>query len=73
PKMGFSVPLAEWLRGPLREWAEKLLDETRLYKEGFLNPIVVRKKWVEHLQGRRNWEHHLWNVLMFQSWLETHR
>ena len=70
PKMGFGVPLDAWLRGPLKEWAEALLDEGRLKHEGFLNPSPVREKWHEHLMGRRNWAYHLWGVLMFQSWLD---
>ena len=70
PKMGFAVPLAEWLRGPLKDWAESLLDEKRLHREGFFNVEFVRSKWVEHLSGNQNWHHQLWNVLMFQAWLE---
>ena len=71
PKMGFGVPLDEWLRGPLREWAECLLDSDRLKKEGYFNVLIVRKRWEEHISGRRNWQYQLWSVLMFQAWLEN--
>ncbi len=71
PKAGFAIPLADWLRGPLRDWAEALLDERRLEAEGFLAPKPIRDKWVEHLSSKRNWVSQLWNVLMFQAWLET--
>jgi asparagine synthase (glutamine-hydrolysing) len=73
PKMGFDVPLAEWLRGPLRGWAENLLDENRLKNEGFFDAFLVRNKWDEHISGKRNWHLQLWNVLMFQAWLENSR
>ena len=71
PKKGFSVPIDEWLRGSLRDWAEQLLDERRLRHEGVLNPAPIREKWSEHLSGRRNWQTLIWSVLMFQAWLES--
>ena len=71
PKMGFGVPVDSWLRGPLKEWANDLLQSSRLISECYLNPEPIQKKWHEHLQGRRNWQYYLWNVLMFQAWLEN--
>ena len=68
PKVGFGVPLADWLRGPLREWAEAELDPRRLEKEGFFNTALVRQKWDTHQSGRGTGHAWLWNVLMFQSW-----
>jgi asparagine synthase (glutamine-hydrolysing) len=73
PKSGFGVPVASWLRGPLREWAEELLAEDRLEREGFFQPVPVRQAWKEHLSGRRDWQYQLWNVLMFQGWLDAQR
>ena len=70
PKMGFGVPLDHWLRGPLRGWAEALLDPARMLRQGYLNPVPIQQAWTEHLSGARNWQYRIWNVLMFQAWLD---
>jgi asparagine synthase (glutamine-hydrolysing) len=70
PKMGFGIPLGEWLRGPLRDWAETLLGEQRLREAGLVDHAVVRRYWQDHLDGRRNWQYLLWDVLMLEAWRE---
>jgi asparagine synthase (glutamine-hydrolysing) len=71
PKAGFSIPVGQWLHGPLYEWANELLDESRIQREGYLNPKIVSNIWKQHLSGRYDWTSRLWSILMFQSWLET--
>lgn len=68
PKSGFAIPIGIWLRTSLRDWADDLLDERTINDQGFLNAYLIRKRWHEHQSGSHNWEHFLWNVLMFQSW-----
>jgi asparagine synthase (glutamine-hydrolysing) len=71
PKMGFGIPLDQWLRGPLREWAESLLSEERLLREGYFDPKPIRKTWLRHQSGQASSGYRLWSVLMFQAWLEN--
>jgi asparagine synthase (glutamine-hydrolysing) len=71
PKMGFGVPIGDWLRGPLRGWAEDLLSPNRIADEGFLSVDRVSETWREHMSGRRNRQYQLWDVLMFESWLDS--
>lgn len=70
PKMGFGIPLAEWLRGPLRQWADGLLTPESLKTSGFFNVSEVRKQWANHLNHSRNLQYSLWNILMFQAWYQ---
>lgn len=70
PKTGFGVPIEEWLRGPLRDWAEALLDPARLKREGYFHVEPIRAAWQEHVSGRAARHYHLWDILMFQAWLE---
>ena len=73
PKAGFGIPLAQWLRGPLKDWVESLLDEKRLVQEGYFNVHFIRNLWHAHLSGKRNHQSLLWSILMFQAWLEEHK
>lgn len=73
PKMGFGIPIDGWLRGPLRDWCEALLDPKALAEDDLFDPNPIRTKWAEHLSGRRNWEAALWTVLMFQAWREDQK
>ena len=70
PKMGFAVPLDSWLRGPLRDWAEDILDERKLKNGGWFDPIPIRKAWQQHLAGSGNHQEGLWGILMAQTWLD---
>lgn len=71
PKVGFFLPVGDWLKSPLRDWAETLLAEKRLKDEGILDPAPIRKMWEEHVSGRRDWTFQIWTVLMFQAWLDA--
>jgi len=70
PKAGFGIPVGEWIKGPLRPWAEELLDSKRLAGQGYFDPAIVQRRWREHLSGQRNSTPALWAILMFQAWIE---
>ena len=70
PKAGFAIPVGQWIRGPLREWADDLLNETRMQHEGYLNHKLVQKLWRQHLSGSYDWTPRLWAILMFQAWID---
>jgi asparagine synthase (glutamine-hydrolysing) len=71
PKQGFGIPITEWLRGPLREWAEELLSPQALSQAGMVAPDPVRRTWKAHLDGRRDYGHRLWVILMLQAWFRA--
>ena len=73
PKMGFNIPLQEWLRGPLRGWVEDMLDPDRLRREGYFDPETIRRAWSAHLSGKQAMEYHLWPILMFQAWMSVNQ
>ena len=73
PKMGFGVPIDQWLRGPLKEWAGDLLSSSVTNGAGFFDPAPIAEKWAEHQAGARNWQYFLWNMLMFEAWYASNR
>jgi asparagine synthase (glutamine-hydrolysing) len=73
PKMGFGIPLGDWMRGQLRPWCENLLDENKIKQDGYFNHQIIKKKWNEFLNGNTSTQFQLWNILVFQVWLENNR
>ena len=73
PKAGFAIPVGEWIKGPLRPWAEDLLDAKAMAAEGWFDPVLVQRRWRDHLAGRRESTPALWAILMFQSWLRDEK
>jgi asparagine synthase (glutamine-hydrolysing) len=73
PKAGFAIPVGEWIRGPLRPWAEELLNPKRMAEQGWLDPAIVQRRWQDHLAARRDSTPALWAILMFQAWLNNEK
>ena len=73
PKAGFAIPVGDWIKGPLRPWAEDLLDPVAMAAEGWFDPRIVQRRWQDHLAGRRDSTLALWAILMFQSWLREEK
>src|SRR3954462_7554447 len=73
PKAGFAIPVGEWIKGPLRSWAEDLLEPARVKNHGFWDPDLVQHRWRSHLRGEKDATQALWSVLMFQAWLDENR
>jgi asparagine synthase (glutamine-hydrolysing) len=73
PKMGFGIPLAEWMRTDLKDWCENLLNEKKLNEEGFFDSKIILDKWNKHLSGKEDCHHQLWNILVFQAWLDNNK
>tara|TARA_B100000315_G_C14170750_1_gene404423 strand:- start:262 stop:507 length:246 start_codon:yes stop_codon:yes gene_type:complete len=69
--MGFAIPIGDWIKGPMREWAEELIGNKRIEQEGYFKTDLVDEMWQQHLSGRYNRTHELWNILMFQSWIDS--
>jgi asparagine synthase (glutamine-hydrolysing) len=68
--MGFGVPVGSWINGPLKDWANSLLTEEKLNREGLLNTKLIRDRWLAHQRGSANWDSFLWSVLMFMLWMD---
>jgi asparagine synthase (glutamine-hydrolysing) len=73
PKAGFAIPVGTWVKGPLRPWAEELLDPSAMRADGWLDPDIVQRRWSDHLSGRRDSTPAIWSILMFQAWLRSQR
>jgi asparagine synthase (glutamine-hydrolysing) len=73
PKTGFGIPVGQWIKGPLRDWAEDLLDPQSMRSEGWFDPPTVARRWHDHLSGKRDSTQALWAVLMFQAWHREQR